>query len=134
MPNSANPGYAFTEEKFLGEGEMPRALARAEEHVRQAYARMEVPPEFELYDLSEDPFEFRNLAEDPAHSEAFAELRAVLAAWREETRDPFLDPANVARLKAEVDATFKNGQPEKPDGWAYFDYLTPEVAPWMENQ
>lgn len=44
-------------------------------------------PAEELYDLDADPWEMRNLAEDPAHQEALAELRATLDGWIEETGD-----------------------------------------------
>jgi len=38
-------------------------------------------PAVELYDLQEDPFEWENLAEDPAHAETVATLRGELEAW-----------------------------------------------------
>jgi arylsulfatase A-like enzyme len=55
-------------------------------------------------------------------------LKNVLLEWRRRTRDPFLDPANVYRLKSEVDATFKNGRYEKPAGWEYPEYLAPATV------
>ena len=63
---------------------------------------MEKPPRYELYDLQADPYEFRNLADSPDHAAACAELKQALADWREETKDPLLDPANLERLTAEV--------------------------------
>lgn len=36
----------------------------------------------ELYDLSEDPFELKNLASDPVHAETLSELRRKLKEWR----------------------------------------------------
>jgi N-sulfoglucosamine sulfohydrolase len=47
-------------------------------------------PRAELYDLRKDPKELRNVANDPAHAQALAELRRRLRAWQEETRDPWL--------------------------------------------
>ena len=91
---------------------------------------MASPPEFELYDLEQDPFEFRNLAAEPGHEESLRELRGKLLQWRQETADPFLDPLNVTRLKDEIEATRKNGQYERPDGWNYREYLAPAVPPW----
>lgn len=38
-------------------------------------------PAVELYDLQADPFEWQNLAEDPAHADIAAQLRGKLAAW-----------------------------------------------------
>ena len=47
-------------------------------------------PEYELYDLSKDPNELRNLADDAAYAEVLADLRRRLQAWRQETNDPWL--------------------------------------------
>ncbi len=47
-------------------------------------------PEYELYDLSKDPNELRNLAGDAACAEGFADLRQRLHTWRQETTDPWL--------------------------------------------
>jgi len=38
-------------------------------------------PAVELYDLQEDPFEWENLVDDPAHAATVAALRAKLEAW-----------------------------------------------------
>ena len=130
LPGEENPGQAFTVARFFGEGELAQALDKADTSVRRAYALMAKPPEFELYDLAQDPFEFRNLAGDPAHQAPLLDLQRVLLEWRERTSDPFLDESNVRRLKAEVDATFKNGEYQRPSGWNYRSYLAPEVYPW----
>jgi N-sulfoglucosamine sulfohydrolase len=45
----------------------------------------------QLYDLTLDPSEARNLADDPSHAEILAELRARLSDWMKETEDPLLD-------------------------------------------
>ena len=41
----------------------------------------------ELYDVAEDPFEIRNLADDPEHKDRLEELRAQMDRWIEETGD-----------------------------------------------
>ena len=125
MPDQVNPGYDFTMSRFYSADDLDRALARAPERVRKAYAQMRKPPEFELYDLERDPYEFENLASAPDHRSVLAELKDALLEWRRDTGDPFLDAENVMRLKAEIDATFKDGQYERPDGWRYPKYLTP---------
>lgn len=57
----------------------------------------ELPEEFELYDLENDPNELHNLAADPQHAGTLAKLRAELARLRKETGDtdppgPITDP------------------------------------------
>ena len=125
MPNTVNPGHAFTIGRFVGDDELLQALERAPERVRTAYQAMASPPEYELYDLAADPYEFSNIASDPAHQDAFERLKARLQQWRLQTNDPFLDPANTVRLKAEIESTFKNGNYERPEGWNYNTYLAP---------
>jgi len=46
-------------------------------------------PRFELYDLSTDPDEVHNLADDPQHAQRIAELKDKLKAWQKQTRDPW---------------------------------------------
>ncbi len=124
FPNQVNPGYDYAVERYYSKEEINAALAQAPEEVRAAYARMRCPPEFELYDLRNDPHEFHNLAADPAHAETLAALKERLLAWRRETKDPFLDPANVLRLREEIEATKEDGKYVKREGpWEYIDYM-----------
>jgi N-sulfoglucosamine sulfohydrolase len=58
------------------------------------------PPEVELYDLSKDPSELRNLADDPALADVRARLLKELAAWRETTSDPTRTEAGLQALTA----------------------------------
>lgn len=53
------------------------------------------PPEFELYDLKQDPHEFNNLAKDPAHQTTRDALFQAMRDFQKDIDDPFLDPANV---------------------------------------
>ena len=104
MPGKVNPGYDFTLKRFFAD--LPAKIDSAPDHIRAAYQRMKKPPAFELYDLQHDPFEFRNLADDPKHATVLNDLKARLKAWRVQTADPLLNAKNLARLKAEVDACF----------------------------
>lgn len=47
-------------------------------------------PRHELYDLTADPHEVVNLAEDPAHAEVLAELQQKLRTFQERTGDPWV--------------------------------------------
>ncbi len=44
-------------------------------------------PAEELYDLSSDPYELNNLAENADHAETLSELRQKLDAWMQTTGD-----------------------------------------------
>jgi N-sulfoglucosamine sulfohydrolase len=111
MPGVENPGYAFTNNRFF-DGLM-ETIQSAKEPVRSAYLNMEKPPAFELYDLQADPKELQNLADVPAYAHKLSRLQKELQAWRESTNDPLLDYNNVLRLKAEIDACFVDGEPDK---------------------
>lgn len=111
MPGKVNPGYMFTNNRFF-EGLM-ETIESAKEPVRNAYLKMERPVEYELYDLQSDPNEFSNLADDKSQRRVLAKLQKKLQEWREETNDPLLNQANTDRLKAEIDACFTDGQPDK---------------------
>jgi|GEM_PF-159837 len=111
LPGEINPGYDFTNKRFF-DG-LDATIEAAAEPVRGAYLRMRQPPAFELYDLEADPYEFTNLAADPAHRSTLEKLQHALQTWRVDTKDPLLDPENLRRLKAEVDASFVDGEPKK---------------------
>ncbi|MGZ0708541.1 sulfatase family protein [Coraliomargarita sp. W4R53] len=64
-----------------------------------AYSTMEQPPEFEFYDIGNDPYETKNLIEDPTFKEHIIELQSALKDWRIQTNDPLLDPAELERLR-----------------------------------
>jgi N-sulfoglucosamine sulfohydrolase len=46
-------------------------------------------PREELYDLTKDPNELKNLAGDPGHAEVLTRLRERIRAWQMETGDPW---------------------------------------------
>jgi len=47
-------------------------------------------PKFELYDLENDPYEVKNLAEDPGHREILADLKSKLRTFQKRTKDPWI--------------------------------------------
>jgi N-sulfoglucosamine sulfohydrolase len=47
-------------------------------------------PAVEVYDLTADPNELKNVAEDAKHAGVRKELEGKLAAWRKATNDPWL--------------------------------------------
>ena len=125
QPGQVDPGYAHTVNRFFKDGAVARALERAPPHVQAAYRIMERPPEYLLFDLETDPHEFRNLADDPGHRKILVTLKQALERWRRDTRDPFLDPRNVRRLRGEIESIRRGDEYDrkKIDRWAYPDYF-----------
>ncbi len=52
-------------------------------------------PKEELYDVKADPFETRNLADDPAHQATLTSMRARLDQWIVDTRDRGAEPESM---------------------------------------
>ncbi|MCO6046774.1 sulfatase [Aeoliella sp. ICT_H6.2] len=105
-----NPDYSFTLSSHFPQGFAERVIETASPPMQAVYARQQHPPEFELYDLSSDPYELRNLADDPEYAEVLAELKDQLADWRERSQDPLLDVENLQRLKSEIEACRVEGK------------------------
>lgn len=61
-------------EKFIGKRSLDAYLNR---------------PEFELYDLENDPDEIVNLANNPKHSDIFEQLKQKIVTFQKETEDPW---------------------------------------------
>ena len=89
------------------DGDLGYVTSREERYdgtpVRQAFDILANPPEFELYDLEQDPWEFRNLSEEPDHAETLKRLQTALKDWRSQTDDPLLDAEFVERMRHRVD-------------------------------
>lgn len=120
LPGDINPDFQGKVAKE--HPEILPAIAAATDEIREAYDRMRQPPRWELYDLQEDPYEFRNLAESGEHAAILTTLQQQLANWRQETRDPLLHATNLQRLKAEVTAVSKKAE-TKNLTWGYPDYF-----------
>jgi N-sulfoglucosamine sulfohydrolase len=111
LPNEVNPGYDYAVNRFFPDFET--AFSSAPDHIQRAYQTMRQPPQFELYDLQKDPFEFTNLANQACFAQDLSRLQKELYQWRKSTQDPFLNQGNLLRLKKEVEASFRNGSPQK---------------------
>lgn len=113
--DESHPHYVVS---GIRQSERQAVSARTEAALR----RWEHPPQFELYDLQSDPYEWHNLAGDPHHAATLDRLSQALTKFRHATRDPFLDEDNVRRfvdeqldhrdLRYRRDATFR---------WSYLD-------------
>ncbi|MEX2569127.1 MAG: sulfatase [Cyclobacteriaceae bacterium] len=116
----ANPDFAS--------GATVEEIAASSERVRKAYALWQNPPEWELYDLKNDPWEFENLAENPSFETVLSEMKQALMKWRNASDDPFLDKEKLDRFTWEMDSIntlYPDHSYQKVEGfkWNYIDYL-----------
>jgi N-sulfoglucosamine sulfohydrolase len=98
-------------------------LAEAPPHVQAAYATWLNPPEYQLYDLATDPYEFVDLAGQPMYATAEKRMKQALNDWMRETDDWIRDPEKLAKLTAENDAVPPPGHGAPNGGWQYHTYL-----------
>ena len=84
---------------------------------------MRTPPRYQLYDLENDPYEFRNLADEPEYSEIFDDLKQRLNTWRVSSDDPLLSKAKLSLLTSEVLGVKKKTDARKKT-WRYPEYFS----------
>ena len=131
LPNTIHPDYDITIEKLevsnrgykqRGKLDLKMLIRNASKEVRAAYGLMRKPPQYQLYDLQDDPYEFKNLADNPDYADVLADLQAKLTRWRQSTNDPLLDPQKLQRLTDEV-LSMKKKSDAKRFNWEYPEYL-----------
>ena len=86
------------------------------------------PTEYQIYDLKNDEWEFKNLAGNPEIAAVEKRLKGALKQWMKETHDWADDPAKLKMLTEENDAvkTGKKGKYPK-EGWKYLEFLHPDI-------
>ena len=75
----------------------PNALSRL------ALERLKNPPEWELFDLQNDPNEFENLAMKSEFQSQFEDLQNQLRIWQRETNDPFVQ----AEFRSQIQDSYR---------------------------
>ena len=125
LPDRKNPVYDIYLIKQRPKTFTPEELKNKPKQVQQAYNIFRQPPEFELYDLHNDPWEFYNLAEDPRYAEQLIRLKERLAQWQIETNDPLRHKHILEKFTAENDATKSSGKyvKKKSSQWKYLQYF-----------
>jgi len=125
LPNRKNPVYDIYLVQQRPKTFTPKELKNLSEEVQQAYKIFRQPPEFELYDLRNDPWEFHNLAGDPRYHKQLIHLKKQLAEWQQRTNDPLRHEHILAKFTAENDATMASGKyiKKKLDQWKYPKYF-----------
>jgi len=125
LAHRENPVYDIYLVEQRPETFTPEELKNAPRQVQEAYNIFRHAPEFELYDLQNDPWEFHNLAEDPRYTEQLIRLKKRLAKWQKETNDPLRHKHILEKFTAENDATMASGKyiRKKLDQWKYPEYF-----------
>jgi len=97
LAGTENPGYEFTlaHTVKISEDEL---LIDASPQVKKAYLLMKNPPEFELYDLKNDPYEMNNLAGDKKYAGILNRLKDQLFKWQKATSDPLINTVKARKL------------------------------------
>ncbi len=123
-----NPKYLAYAFQMYGTGTLPEELQSASLVVKRAYETWRNPPEYELYDLKSDPYEFNDLSQDLEYSREQERLRTVLESWQVETADPLHDPIILDRFISEMDSINqlypnRDYNRKKDFGWNYPNYF-----------
>jgi N-sulfoglucosamine sulfohydrolase len=145
LPGEVHPDYDLTlsklekeaaKRKVSGGLDLTRVIAQADSTVKQSYERMRQPSRYELYDLVDDPYEFHDLSGSADHTAVLRELQTALTVWREETKDPLLDSANLERLSVEV-RSITSKDVAKVFRWGFRDYFfgrEPDATDTLEKK
>ncbi len=116
---------------FVVSGATSKDQTTASQSVSQAFARWNTPPRYELYDLQDDPYEWRDLSNDPDHHQVKHHLIKALTDLQQSTDDPFLDPKNVESFVSEQlanrDLAYRR---DKKFRWSYLD----EFLQWRNTR
>ncbi len=135
QPNTENlDANTYLDEKhqhYVVSGATAEEQAASPKHVQNAFALWSKPPRYELYDLENDPYEWNNLAENPAHSETLNRLKKALRDWQIQTRAPFLEQKHVDDFVNEQLANRDLKYRKKKDfRWSYLD----QFSHWRAEQ
>jgi N-sulfoglucosamine sulfohydrolase len=131
LPDTIHPDYDktigklhgdYSAQNYSGTLDLHTVIADARPDVKAAYALMRKPPRYQLYDLEQDPYEFKDLADDPKYAGILSDLKQRLTRWRAETNDPLSDESKLARLTKELQSVKKKSVAKKHD-WKYPQYL-----------
>jgi len=79
------------------------------------------PPEFEVFDLENDPDEFINLANDPAYSEIRDRLFSAMRDFQKTIEDPFLSEENIDFYVEEMRDRSRHPRKNSKETWEHLE-------------
>ena len=107
---------------FVISGVTAKEQRTAPKFVQTAFARWKRPPRYELYDLKNDPHEWKNLADVTDYAAVKTRLIEALIDLQKRTRDPFLDQKHVDGFVAQQLSNRDLGYRKQKDfRWSYLD-------------
>jgi N-sulfoglucosamine sulfohydrolase len=128
-----NPHFRFYSQGIghFFAGTTVEEILHSPDFVQQGYRIWRLPPEYELYDLKNDPDEWHNLADNPKYAKEVDRLKLVLDQWREESGDMIRNRSLLERINKEMEETFnnkeiRNYQKDSTFRFEYIDYLNPK--------
>jgi hypothetical protein len=74
----------------------------------------ETRPEEELYDLTQDPWEIKNLASDPVYKDELSEFRALLGRWVMDTDDKGRFPESMEMYDSDMEPYLRTKKTRRP--------------------
>ena len=124
MTNRCATAYKTQHNAHFAAGTNKEEIAASSRQIQQVYKTFENPPEYEFYDLKNDPYEFNNLADDAKYKDKKEALIAAFKNWQTETNDPHGDPEKVRQLADEHEKMLNyNYRGDKKFKWGYLDYF-----------
>ena len=87
----------------------------------QQVQRFLYPPEYELFDLQEDPHEWNNLADSDEHKQIKMRLLQAMRAFQRRIKDPFADQTNLDAFIAEQKEYQKKPYRKAAFRWPHLD-------------
>ena len=79
------------------------------------------PPEYELFDLQEDPHEWKNLAEDAEHGPIRGRLLKAMQSFQRKIKDPYTSRENIATFIVEQKEYQRKPYKKERFRWPHLD-------------
>ena len=94
------------------------------------------PPEFELYDLREDPYELNNIAAEDGHADTRKRLFHAMRDFQKKIDDPFLDQGNVDFFVREQKDPKRQPKKRSQETWSHLKkfWLRPKKVSSKEKK
>ena len=116
-PQLENPEFDFVIGRHFPK--VKTSVIESNPVVAAGYRSMKHAPEFELYDLENDPYEFKNLSGDRDHQVILERLKKQLFAWQDKTNDPLRHPDVLQQYIDEIITAIGDGNPKKSADWKW---------------